>query len=76
LVVTVSTMVLCFFSLISSIVSNIYSHNKEIATFRALGLTKNKLIRLFIYESFVLVLSACVSGVIIGSILGFSVSWT
>ncbi|EAR92340.1 efflux ABC transporter, permease domain protein (macronuclear) [Tetrahymena thermophila SB210] len=67
-------MLLCFFSLISSMTANIYDQSKEIAIMRAVGLSKLKLSLIYIYESFVLVFSSCIIGTIVGMVIGYSMS--
>ncbi|KAL4504054.1 hypothetical protein ABPG72_022684 [Tetrahymena utriculariae] len=67
-------MLLCFFSLISSMTANIYDQSKEIGIMRAMGLSKLKLSLIYIYESFVLVFSSCIIGTIVGIIIGYSMS--
>jgi ABC-type antimicrobial peptide transport system permease subunit len=67
-------MVLCFFSLISSMTANIMEQTKEIAILRAVGITKSSMIRLYIYEAFTLVFSSCIIGMFVGIIVGFTMS--
>lgn len=66
LFVTIVAMILCYFSLISSMVTNINEQAKEIGILRAIGLGKFSLTRIYIYESFILVMTASVMGVFIG----------
>lgn len=40
-VITILVMVLCFFSLVSSMTANILEQSKEIAVLRAVGITKS-----------------------------------
>jgi len=40
-VITITVMILCYFSLISAMTANIYEQTKEIAIYRALGVTRN-----------------------------------
>ncbi len=92
---TVLTLMLCFFSLLASMITNIQEQQKEIGVLLAVGLKYVlhmptlprmllftpphticrrawHLIRVYIYEAFVLVVSASIMGTIIGSI----VAWT
>lgn len=71
-IISMIAMFLCFFSLISSMTANILEQTKEICVLRAVGITKARMCRLYIYEAFVLVISASFSGIIIG----FMISWT
>jgi len=62
-------MLLCFFALSANMQTNIHEQNKEIGVLRALGMTRVRVILLFIYEAIVLVLSSSVLGIICGVIL-------
>jgi len=68
------TMFLCFFSLTSSMTSNLFEQTKEIAVLRSIGYTKLRIRMLYIYEAFILVSASCILGVIIGSIVSFTMS--
>jgi len=70
--ITVIAMSICFFALISSTYTNIYEQTKEIGILLAIGLPAPFLKRLYVYEAFILVFSASLSGVMIGA----AVSWT
>ena len=63
-------MGLCFFSLASSVSANIYDQSKEISVMRSCGMTTSYILRLFIYESLILVLSCSLCGFIIGISIG------
>lgn len=69
---TYIAMFLCLFSLMASVYTNIYEQSKEIAVLRAMGLTRWQIIRLYVYEAFVLVTAASILGVCIGAIM----AWT
>lgn len=71
-IATYIAMFLCLFSLSASMYSNIYEQSKEIAVLRAIGLTKYQLIRIYTYESFVLVLSSSGLGIIIGAVMSYT----
>jgi ABC-type antimicrobial peptide transport system permease subunit len=62
----VIALVICFFSLSSSMYTNIYEQTKEIGVMLALGLAKPALGRLFIWEAICVVLSASTLGIGIG----------
>jgi len=70
---TVAAMSICFFSLMSSMYTNVYEQTKEIGILQSLGLTKWKLRKVYIYEAFVLVLSASFGGVLIGTGISWSI---
>jgi len=69
---TVVAVFICFFSLTSTMLSNIQDQAKEIGILRALGTSPFSLYRLYIWESFVL---SC-SGSIVGIFIGSFVAWT
>ena len=66
------TMFLCFFSLSASMSANLYEQKKEVGVLRAMGFTKYRVRLLYFYESLVLVLSSCILGVLIGTIVGYT----
>jgi ABC-type antimicrobial peptide transport system permease subunit len=74
MVIIAITMFLCFFSLSSSMSANLYEQSKEIGIMRATGLTKKRVYLLYIYEAFVLVLSSSLLGILIGTIVGFTMT--
>ena len=67
-------MFLCFFSLSASMTTNILEQSKEIAVLRAMGFSKGRLVFLYIYEAFVVVLSASFLGILIGVIVGWTMT--
>lgn len=68
------TMFLCFFSLSSSMTANLYEQSKELGIMRAMGLTKWRIIFLYIYEAFILVMASSLLGILIGTIVGFTMT--
>ena len=70
--VQIVAMVYCYFSLITTMTANIWEQSKEIAILRAIGLTRRKLTLIYIAEAFLLVFSSSFMGVIIGSVVGFT----
>jgi len=66
------TMFLCFFSLCSSMTANLMDQTKEIGIMRAMGYTKTKINLLLFYEALILVITSSLSGVMIGTIVGFT----
>jgi ABC-type antimicrobial peptide transport system permease subunit len=52
------TMFLCFFSLSASMSANLYQQSKEIGVMRAIGISKAQVLRIFVYEAFILVFSS------------------
>ena len=71
-VIIVITMVLCLFSLASSMSANLLDQTKEIGILRAMGFTKRRIKLLYFYEAFILVMASCMLGVMIGTIVGFT----
>lgn len=72
--VTVVALFLCFFSLMASMVTNIREQTKEAGVLRALGLNGARLVRVFVYEAYALVLASSLMGVIIGVLVGWTFS--
>ncbi len=68
----VVALVICFFSLISSMYTNIFEQKKEIGVMIALGISRSWLYRMYIWEAIVVVLAASMLGIGIGVL----VSWT
>mmetsp|Transcript_12407 Transcript_12407/g.19118 ORF Transcript_12407/g.19118 Transcript_12407/m.19118 type:complete len:116 (-) Transcript_12407:283-630(-) len=56
----------------SSMLTNIYEQSKEIGVIRALGLGRVVVVRLYIWESFILVISASLMGLFIGTAIGWT----
>ncbi|KAK2952139.1 putative DUF214 family protein [Blattamonas nauphoetae] len=71
IVVTILVMVLCFFSLMSSMNTNILESTKEIGIMRALGFNKWQLVRLYSEEAFILVITASLMGIVVGMVVGY-----
>ena len=71
-IINVTAMFLCFFALSSSMYTSIYEQAKEIAILRAMGVRRPWLMRVYIYEAFVVVVSASLLGTAIGTV----VAWT
>ena len=71
-VIIMVTMFLCFFSLCSSMSANLLDQTKEIGILRAIGFTSSRIIFLYFYEAFILVMASCALGVMIGVIVGYT----
>ena len=65
-------MFLCFFSLSSSMSANLYDQQKEIGILRALGFSKSRIIFLYTYEAFILVMASSLLGVFVGTVAAFT----
>eukprot|EP01080_Neovahlkampfia_damariscottae_P003982 gene3982-7238_t len=71
---TVIAMIICFFSLVSSMYTNINEQTKEIGILRAIGVRKLFVWRLYVYEALVLLLASIVSGTLIGLAVGYTLT--
>ena len=69
-VIVLIAMSLCFFSLGSSMSANIFDQSKEIAVLRSIGVSKPNVMKIFIYEALVLVISCSICGFFIGVCIG------
>ena len=65
-------MFLCFFSLCASMSANLYQQKKEVGVLRAMGFTKYRVRILYFYEALILVFSSCILGVVIGTVVGYT----
>ncbi|EMD45066.1 efflux ABC transporter permease domain containing protein [Entamoeba histolytica KU27] len=72
--VTVVALATSFFSILSSMYSNIEEQKHEIAVLRAIGVGRFLLLRTYLAESFVVIFSASLMGMIIGSLIGFTMT--
>ena len=71
--VTIAIMMfLSFFSLSASMSANLYDQTKEIGVLRAMGVTRMRIQLLYFYEALVLVFAACLLGILIGTIVAFT----
>ncbi len=52
--------------------ANIFEQSKEIAVLRAVGLTRMRVIFLYVYEAFILVMASSLLGLFIGTIVGWT----
>ncbi|KAL9645766.1 hypothetical protein ABK040_003498 [Willaertia magna] len=71
---TLVAMTICFFSLVSSMYTNVNEQSKEIGILRSIGVRKWTIIRIYIYEAFVLICAASISGVVIGFIISYTMA--
>jgi len=72
--IIIVVMLLCFFSLSASMRANLADQSKEIGILRAVGFGKFKVLRLFVYEAFILVMASSFLGILIGTVMGYSLS--
>lgn len=71
-VVIMVTMFLCFFQLSTSMSANLFEQAKEIGVLMALGFTRNRLVMLYCYEAFILVIASSLLGVFVGTLAAFT----
>lgn len=71
---TVVAMAISFFSLMSSMYTNIREQTKEIGVIRALGIPKSWVYRIYIYEAFLLVVASSLLGIIIGTVTSYTMN--
>lgn len=71
---TVVAMAISFFSLMSSMYTNIREQTKEIGVIRALGIPKSWVYRIYIYEAFLLVVTSSLLGIIIGTVTSYTMN--
>mgnify|MGYP000848322605 FL=1 len=72
--IEIISMMLCLFSLITTMSSNILEQSKEIAVLRAIGVEKKTVVRLYCAEAVVLVTASSFLGGLIGAVVGWSMS--
>ena len=73
-VVSTIILIFCIFNLTASMTINIYQQDKEIAIFRALGAQKRHIFLIYIAESFLLVLSSSIIGILIGGVISYTMA--
>lgn len=64
-------LIISFFSLVTTSYINIINQSTEIGILLTLGYTKTRIVKIFIYESFVLVLNSCMIGVAVGTFVAW-----
>eukprot|EP01129_Flabellula_baltica_P004751 TRINITY_DN1678_c0_g1_i1.p1 TRINITY_DN1678_c0_g1~~TRINITY_DN1678_c0_g1_i1.p1 ORF type:complete len:1048 (-),score=207.61 TRINITY_DN1678_c0_g1_i1:23-3166(-) len=71
---TFVAMLISFFSLLSSMYTNVFEQTKEIGILRALGLPKFWMVRIYVEEAFVLVLASSILGILIGITVSYTMT--
>jgi len=71
---TVVAMLISFFSLMSSMYTNIFEQTKEIGILRAIGIKRGWLFRIYIEEAFILVFSSSLLGLMIGVVVSYTMT--
>lgn len=64
-------LIISFFSLVTTTYVNIVNQTNEIGILMILGYEKSRIIKIYIYECFVLVVNSCLIGVAVG----YFVAW-
>lgn len=72
--IIIVTMCLCFFALSANMSANLYEQTKEIGVMRAIGVKKNRIIMLYFYESMILVFASSCMGIMIGMVVGYTLT--
>lgn len=54
--------------------ANLYEQTKEVGVLRAIGITKCRVKMLYFYEAMILVLASCLLGVMVGMIVGYTMT--
>jgi len=73
-IIILMTMFLCFFALSANMSANLFEQTKEIGVLRSIGYTKLRIKLLYFYEAMVLVLSSCMTGIMIGMLISYTMS--
>ena len=68
------TMFLCFFALSANMSANIYQQTKEVGVLRSTGISKCRVVMMYFYEASILVLASCLLGVMVGMIMGYTMT--
>jgi ABC-type lipoprotein release transport system permease subunit len=67
----VVVLIISFFSLVTTTYVNIVNQTNEIGILMILGYEKSRIVRIYIYECFILVINSCVIGIGVG----YFVAW-
>ena len=65
------TMFLCFYTLSVRISTRLYNERRDVAILRSVGMTKYRIKTLYLYEAVTQVLTSCILGAGVGSLIGF-----
>ncbi|AIN97668.1 hypothetical protein LPMP_201740 [Leishmania panamensis] len=72
IITQIMIMLICFFSLMSSMTSNVFDSSKEVGVLLCLGMSHFQVYRVYIWEAFVLVVSSGILGLIVGLIVAYT----
>jgi ABC-type antimicrobial peptide transport system permease subunit len=70
-ILLVLVLLISFFSLVTTSYVNIVNQSNEIAILLTIGYSTSRIAKIFVYESFVLVLSSCLVGVAVGTFVAW-----
>ena len=73
-ILLVIVLVISFFSLVTTTYVNVLNQTNEIAILMVLGYAKPRIVRVYLYEGFVLVLNSCLIGVGVGYFVAWMMS--
>jgi ABC-type antimicrobial peptide transport system permease subunit len=65
-------LVICFFSLMSSMTTNVLDSSKEIGVLLCMGMTRFQVYRVYVWEAFILVVSSGIVGLIVGVVVAYT----
>jgi len=71
MILLIVVLIISFFSLVTTTYINVINQTNEIAILMILGYEKTRIIKIYIYECFVVVLNSC----LIGIGVGYFVAW-
>jgi ABC-type antimicrobial peptide transport system permease subunit len=65
-------MFLCYFALSSATTANMMEQTKEIGVLRAIGMKKSRVYILYLYETFIMIFTGCITGILVGTTIGWT----
>ncbi len=74
LIILVLVLLLSLFSLVTTTHINTRKQQKEIGILLMLGYEKERIYRIYIYESFVLIINSCAKGIACGYVIGVMIT--
>ena len=70
-ILLILVLIISFFSLVTTSYINILNQTNEIGILLALGYSKFRIIKVYIYEAFVLVTNSCLIGIAVGTFVAW-----
>ncbi|KPI90453.1 hypothetical protein ABL78_0383 [Leptomonas seymouri] len=65
-------LIICFFSLMSSMTANVFNSSKEIGVLLCMGMSRFQVYRVYVWEAFILVVSSGLVGLAVGIIVAYT----